>query len=124
METFLERLRIKLGLKNLAEEQKAQLTEYLTEADTTIKLFLNLDVDSTIDDRFVSVLLDLAMLYYKRDNSNGVKSESYSEGGVSESVTHITSADYRSEEDVILQKIARYRRVNVRRKQKIFEEQG
>lgn len=117
MGTYLERLRIKLGLKALTDEQKAQLTEYLTEAETTIRLYINLDNESELDSRFVSVLLDLAVVYYKRDNANEVKSESYSEGGVSESVTHITSTDYRNEEDVILQKIARYRRVNVRKKQ-------
>lgn len=117
METYLERLRIKLGLKALTDEQKAQLTEYLTEADTTIRIYINLDNESELDSRFVSVLLDLAVVYYKRDNANEVKSESYSEGGVSESVTHIISADYRNEEEVILQKIARYRKVHVRKKQ-------
>lgn len=118
METYLERLRIKLGLKEITEETREKLAEYLTEADTTIKVFLNHDMESSLDIRFVSVLLDLAVLYYKRDNANEVRSESYSEGGVSESITHITSSDYRNEEDVVLQKIARYRKVNVRRKQK------
>lgn len=117
METYLERLRIKLGLTELTDVQKAQLIEYLTEADTTIRIYINLESESELDNRFVSVLLDLAVTYYKRDNANEVKSESYSEGGVSESVTHLISSDYRNEEEMILQKIARYRRLNVRKKQ-------
>lgn len=118
METLLERLKIKMGLEELTDTIKSQLTEYLTEAETAIKVYLNVDMESDLDSRFVSTLLNLAMLYYKRDNNaKDVKSESYSEGGVSESVTHITTADYETEEDIILQKIARYRKVNVRKKQ-------
>lgn len=117
MET-LDRLKIRLGLETVDSNMEVTLTEYLDEAATTIKLYLNLDYDKELDSRFVSTQINLAQTYYNRDMAKNVKSESYSEGVVSQSVTYMSSNDYDTKEEQLLSKLARYRRVYARRNDK------
>lgn len=117
MET-LDRLKIRLGLETVDANMEVTLTEYLDEAATAIKLYLNLDYDKELDSRFVSTQINLAQTYYNRDMAKNVKSESYSEGVVSQSVTYMSSNDYDTKEEQLLSKLARYRRVYARRNDK------
>ena len=115
MET-LDRLKIRLGLETVDANMEVTLTEYLDEAATAIKLYLNYDKE--LDSRFVSTQINLAQTYYNRDMAKNVKSESYSEGVVSQSVTYMSSNDYDTKEEQLLSKLARYRRVYARRNDK------
>ena len=47
MET-LDRLKIRLGLETVDANMEVTLTEYLDEAATAIKLYLNLDYDKEL----------------------------------------------------------------------------
>ncbi len=114
--TALERLEIKLGIEDASEQLEAILNEYLNDAEQEIKLFLNIPEDEELETRFVSSQIQLASIYYKKDTGKNVKSESYSEGVVSESTTYLIGADYDGMCNDVLQKLARYRRVYVRSK--------
>ena len=48
--------------------------------------------------------------------AKNIKSESYSEGVVSQSVTYVSTNDYDVKEEQILNKLARYRRVHAKRR--------
>ncbi len=115
MET-LDRLKAKLGLDVIDTTTETLLKEYLDEASTAIKNYLDLDFESVLDSRFVSSQISLAFTYYNRDMAKNVKSESYSEGVVSQSVTYVSTNDYDVKEEQILNKLARYRRVHAKRR--------
>ena len=112
MET-LDRLKAKLGLDVIDTTTETLLKEYLDEASTAIKNYLDLDY---LDSRFVSSQISLAFTYYNRDMAKNIKSESYSEGVVSQSVTYVSTNDYDVKEEQILNKLARYRRVHAKRR--------
>ena len=72
---------------------------YVKMAETKIRSYLKLVDDADLSQYLLSVV-DLAILYYQKDKSiqhvsdtAGFKSESFSEGGVSESRSGMTSAD-------------------------------
>ena len=112
MET-LDRLKAKLGLDVIDTTTETLLKEYLDEASTAIKNYLDLDYESVLDSRFVSSQISLA---FNRDMAKNIKSESYSEGVVSQSVTYVSTNDYDVKEEQILNKLARYRRVHAKRR--------
>ena len=116
METALERLKIKLGIEDASEQLDTILEGYLLDADNEIRLYLNIDSEEELDVRFVSTQIQLASIFYKKDTGKDVKSESYSEGVVSESTTYMNGSDYDGMIQDVLQKLARYRRVYVRNK--------
>ena len=90
MET-LDRLKAKLGLDVIDTTTETLLKEYLDEASTAIKNYLDLDYESVLDSRFVSSQISLAFTYYNRDMAKNIKSESYSEGVVSQSVISVST---------------------------------
>lgn len=104
MET-IEKLKLKIG----TEVTDEVLEMYLSEAESSLLVYLNVD---TLEGKFVSTQIELARIYYLRDNGkNDVKSESYTEGVVSQSVTYKTSAEYQEEAKALLKTLAQYRRV-------------
>lgn len=79
------------------DEEKANF--YIKMAELKIKSYLKLSDDADLSQYLLSIV-DLAILYFQKDksiqnvsDSYGFKSESFSEGGVSESHGAMTGAD-------------------------------
>ncbi|MCD8341851.1 MAG: hypothetical protein LUC87_06820 [Clostridiales bacterium] len=108
LESCLERLQRKLGLTEPDEDELLLLQDELEDAEREVLTYLGCD---TLESRFLSQVLNLAALYYQKDMADcgGEKAYSYSEGQVSESITCLTEADYRSGVAEILESLARYR---------------
>ncbi|MDE5781489.1 MAG: phage head-tail connector protein [Lachnospiraceae bacterium] len=112
----IDRLKLRLGIDKDDNSKDDILTEYLNTAEDAVKLFLNTE---EFDSVFIPTQLKLAYIYYHKDSINGnVKSESHSEGPVSESATYKTTEEYDAEAERILNDIKRYRKVHVRHKKK------
>ena len=122
----LERVKLKLGI--LDDTKDNLLKELILEAEQRLRLFLNYKEEDSVEP-FTATLINIVVALYRIDKINekeeqvakNVKSESYSEGSVSQSVTYITSSDYQQqikeqEEQVekYLEKLARYRKVYVK----------
>lgn len=120
----IDRLKLKLGIEGDTENDL--LNVYLLDAEDAIRLLLNLNNDiEAIDSIFISSQVELARIYYLKGNQKtDVKSESYSEGGVSESITYKTSTEYEEEEKAVLDSLKRYRRVYVKRRKKDITEEA
>ncbi len=110
----LARLKRKLGSdKDISDEI---LTDYLEEAKDEIVLFLNV---KQFDEAFVSKAVEIAAILYERDQADKhIKSESYSEGVVSENTTYLTGESFDTQVDKVLDSLKRYRRVYVKHKKK------
>lgn len=112
----INRLKLRLGIDKDDNSKDDILEEYLNMAEDAVKLFLNAE---QFDSVFIPTQLKLACAYYHKDNaSENIKSESYSEGTVSESTTYKTTEEYDAETERILNDIKRYRQVNVKHKEK------
>lgn len=108
----LERLKRKTG----GAVSEDILKDYLEEAEDMVKLYLNVRV---LDGSFASKVVQIAAILYERDNAEqSVKSESYSEGVVSESTTYLAADDYDRQLEAVLDTLKRYRRVYVRNTKK------
>lgn len=114
----LERLKRKIG----GTVSDDILQDYLEEAEDTVKLYLNVKV---LDSTFASKVVQIAAILYERDNAErSVKSESYSEGVVSESTTYLAAEDYDRQLEAVLNTLKRYRRVYVRNTKKDSSEEA
>lgn len=116
---ILKRLKHKLGIKPDDISQDEELAIYLEDAENAILVFLNIQ---SMDSIFVSKQVELAKIYYQRDHeAKGIKSESYTEGPVSESTTYTDVSEYDKNADAVLNSLKRYRRPYVRHKEKDTE---
>lgn len=111
LESCLERLQRRLGLEEADEDELLLLQDEVEDAEREVLTYLGCD---TLESRFLTQVLALAALYYRKDmtDSGGQQSYSYSEGQVSESITYLTEAEYRSGVAEILDTLARYRVVS------------
>ena len=108
----------RLGRKIGSEKQidTDTLNDYLEEAKDIINLFLNVE---QFNDAFASKAVEIAAILYEKDEADKhVKSESYSEGVVSENTTYLTSDSFDVQIDSVLNSLKRYRRVYVKHKKK------
>jgi hypothetical protein len=108
----------RLGRKIGSEKQidTDTLNDYLEEAKDIINLFLNVE---QFNDAFASKAVEIAAILYEKDETDKhVKSESYSEGVVSENTTYLTSDSFDVQIDGVLNSLKRYRRVYVKHKKK------
>lgn len=103
----LEKLfRSKVGSADIPEQQTRDLLE---AADMELCLYLNLEV---MEPQFYNSVAELAAIRYKKSLlAAGVKSRSYSEKDVSETVSYQTEADFQAQEDALFQRLSRFRRV-------------
>lgn len=63
--------------------------------------------------------VEIAAILYERDQADKhIKSESYSEGVVSENTTYLTGESFDTQVDKVLDSLKRYRRVYVKHKKK------
>ena len=109
----LARLKRKIGSdKDISDEI---LTDYLEEAKDEIVLFLNV---KQFDEAFASKAVEIAILYERDQADKHIKSESYSEGVVSENTTYLTGESFDTQVDKVLDSLKRYRRVYVKHKKK------
>ncbi len=111
LESCLARLQRKLGLEEADEDELLLLQDEVEDAEREVLTYLGCE---ELESRFLSQVLDLAALYYQKDvaEGGGRQSYSYSEGQVSESITYLTEAEYRSGVTEILDSLARYRVVS------------
>ena len=102
----------KLKLTEQSGDDVARLEDALEEAEGALLLYLRWDEMRDV------LLAKLAALYYRRDTagvtSGGVKSSSYTEDKISQSETYLTTGDYATAEQDILDGLARYREVRMR----------
>ncbi len=110
-ESLLERLQRKLRLTEADEELLTLLEDELMDAETELRLELNVE---ELDEDFHGKLLSLAALYYKEDlyTEDLVTSWTDTEGQVSESRTRESLEALQKYEKELLQSVRRYRRVS------------
>ena len=104
----LPRLRESLGL---GEESDGKLEFWLECAEEEILRYLNAEA---LPDCAQSLLVELAGLRYLQRECMGKKSESYSEGQISQSESYYTPAEFREGVDALLRTLAPYRQVKCR----------
>lgn len=113
MELAMARLIRKLGLEEPEEEVTLLLTDELLDAEGELLLYLGMD---SLEEQFLSKAVELAALFYQRDkrelDKTALRSESYSEGQISQSQSYLTPAEFRSGMAEVLESVARYRRVS------------
>lgn len=105
LDLALPRLRRSLGLEAQADEV---LTDKLEAAEEEILRYLN---RTELPDCAVSLLIELAGLKYLQAQGAGKKSESYTEGQISQSDSFYTPAEFRDGAEALLRTLAPYRRV-------------
>lgn len=86
----------------------------LNAAKRDIQLYLNC-CGRDLPDALSGKVLELALVHYQGNQGNnpqavGLKSMTYSEGDVSQSVTYLTAQDVQTAKDAVLRSIAHYRR--------------
>lgn len=108
IETLLRRAKRRLG-QELNEEEEQRLTNALYDAEEELLLYLN---RLELREQMYGKVVELAVLFYHRDHQEGggVKSSSYSEGDVSQSVTYQTDTEYRAAVDAVLRSVSHWRR--------------
>lgn len=109
MEQLLSRLIRKLGLEEPEDDALTLLEDELLNAEAELLLYLNRkELPLGMDGK----LLELAALFYQQSTAEhqGMKSASYSEGQVSQSVSYQTDSDYQSAREALLRSVAHYRR--------------
>ena len=104
----LPRLRESLGG---GEDCNDRLKFALECAEEEILRYLNA---ATLPDCALSLLVELAGLRYLQREWTGKKSESYTEGQISQSESYYTPAEFREGVDALLRTLAPYRRVKCR----------
>lgn len=123
------RVKLKLGISD--DTQDALLQELILDGEQRLRLYLNYKEGESLAPftatliKIVVALYRLEKIYEQEQQAKNVKSESYSEGSVSQSVTYVTSGDYQQQIDGFqqqiekyLDEIARYRKVYVKSKNK------
>lgn len=100
----LPRLRRSLGLEAESDEI---LTDKLEAAEEEILRYLN---RTELPEHTLCLLIELAGLKYLQDGS-GKKSESYTEGQISQSESFYTPAEFQDGTQALLRTLAPYRRV-------------
>lgn len=107
------RLLRKLGIAEPSEEVRSLLEDELEDAESALRLYLNKD---ELDSVMTSKVVALAALYHQRDGAGGgaLKSSSYSEGDVKESLSYMEASDYEAAEAAILASLAKYREVRAK----------
>lgn len=111
MEFASARLARKLGQE--AEGDAAlRMSDALEDAEAEVLLYLGAD---SLEDGWLAKVVDLAALSYRRDQqatqAGGLKSQSVTEGSLSQSVTYEGAEDTQRRAAAILASLARYRRV-------------
>ena len=110
--TKLDKLKLRLNITD--SSQDALLNMFIEDAVDKVRLYLNYRNEESLE-AFDGTVIQIATVLYKQFNSSkDVKSESYSEGSVSQSTTYIASAEYDGQIDSLLKGIARYRRLYVK----------
>lgn len=115
MERLLVKLEYKLGMDDPEDDAVRALEGSITEAENDLLLYLNVDCLNHLVRRLEGKILELATINFQQNRARsampgGVKSSSYSEGDVSQSVTYLTAQDVQTAKDAVLRSIAQYRR--------------
>lgn len=110
-EHLLLKLEQKLGLNRPDEDTFNLMVNCMTSAREEMQLYLNC---CKIPHSLSGKLVELAAIDFQqaqaRSIQNGMKSATYSEGDVSQSVTYMTTQDTQTAKDSVLRSIAHYRR--------------
>lgn len=113
MEQALAKLCRKLGLEEPEEDTLLLLQDELEDAGSEVLLYLGAD---SLEDAWLSKVVELAALYYQRDQreleGGGLQSASYAEGQISQSEQYLTPSAFRAGVAEVLESLARYRRVS------------
>ncbi len=106
--TALPRLRRSLGLG--PEEQEERLRDVLDMAEEEICRYLG---EQALPEYALCLLVELAGLKYLQSGT-GAKSQSYSEGQLSQSESYYTPEEFREGTEALLRSLARSRKVTIR----------
>lgn len=109
---LLQRLQRKLGLEEAEEDELLLLNDELLDAYGELLIYLGM---SDLEESFFPKVVELAALYYRRDQreleGGGLKSSGYTEGQISQTESYLTPAEFRSGVEEVLDSLSRYRRV-------------
>lgn len=105
--TALPRLRRSLGV---GMEEEERLRDVLEAAEEEILLYLG---EQQLPEYAVCLMVELAGLKYLQKNST-TKSQSYSEGQLSQSESYYTPEEFREGTEALLRSLARHRKVQIR----------
>ncbi len=110
MELLLPKLERRLGLTEPEEDTVLLLVDELMDAEGELLLYLGI---SELEEAMLVELVELAGIFYRRDCAEHpeLKSESYTEGQLSESRSYLTGEEYRGARNEVLERLGRYRRV-------------
>lgn len=122
----IDRIKLRLGISDNTQDDL--LNDLITEGEQRLRLYLNYKESDNLEP-FTATLIKIVVMLHKQEKvyeqmiqqGKDVKSESYSEGSVSQSVTYMTSGDYQEQIEGFnqqiekyLDEIARYRKVYVK----------
>lgn len=112
-----EQLGRRLGLTNEERDQAQDaLLDAVDEAALDLSAYLGY-LSDPLPETFYGKVIALGAVYYRRtqqeNETDGLKSASYSEGDVSQSETYLTGEAYQQQAERLLSALARYRRIKL-----------
>ena len=107
----LTRLSVLLRLED-ADADTTLLTALLEQAESRVCCYLG---RALLPDYALQTVIELATLrYYRTDTAGGKRSESYSEGELSQSESYLTPQDFAESEAALLRTLSSFRQVRTR----------